>query len=149
MEKVNTLLLGMVENGQGGDFYGYYFSPMSPINPITREHYVPTSTPNVNDNYPDQSVLSRQTELIVPRKYFPTSEEVNFPPERPSNESERMENVRNQYYAARNINDDINSNHITEARTNKYPPRKSITAHRFYSNQTSDLRKMTVDSFPE
>ena len=123
--------MGMVENGQGGDFYGYYFSPMSPINPITRERYVPTSTPNVNDNYPDQSVLSRQTELIVPRKLFPTSEEVNFPPERPSNESERMENVRNQYHAALNIND-INSNRVTEARTNKYSPRKSITTHRFY-----------------
>ena len=141
--------MGTVENGQGGDFYRYYFSPTSPINPITRERYVPTSTPNVNDNYPDQSVLSRQTELIVPQKLFPTSEEVNFPRERPSNESERMENVRNQYYTARNINDDINSNHITEAHTNKYPPRKSVTAHRFYSNQTLDLRKMTVDSFPE
>ena len=57
---------GTVENGQGGDFYGYYFSPTSPINPIPRGRYVPTSTPNVNDDYPDQSVLSRQTELIVP-----------------------------------------------------------------------------------
>ena len=77
-----------------------------------------------------------------------------------------MEDFQNQYHAVHNINDNIkynrcmhqnpdyspkvgNPNHSTEACINKYPSRKSVTAHRVYLNQTPDLQKRTVDPPPQ
>ena len=62
---------GTVENGQGGDFYGYYFASRASIDLAVKRTFYPTSTPNIENYHPNRSILSRQTGHLIPRKLFP------------------------------------------------------------------------------
>ena len=61
---------GTMENGQGRDFYGFYFSPRASIDPAIKRTLHLTSTPNVDNHHPDRSIISRQTGHLIPRKLF-------------------------------------------------------------------------------
>ena len=65
-------LSGTVENGRGGDFCEYYFSPASGFTPGSPEkqkiHF--TSTPRF-DNHNHTPVTSRYENILEPRNLFP------------------------------------------------------------------------------
>ena len=62
---------GTVENGQGGDFCGYYFYPMNQSGPTMKNNVHPTSTPYETNHLLNTPVGTRIPGEVTPRRLFP------------------------------------------------------------------------------
>ena len=63
---------GTVEQGKGGNFYGYYFTPSPTAYPKTQRRFY-SSTPHLERGFGDRSVPHRYVEPMMPRRLFSTT----------------------------------------------------------------------------